>query len=108
VSDQEKLNKLNKICQRQHPHALPLILEEDKEVWSEYVKVTAPLAVCLDKLQAEEKAFMGCLLPQLRLLKDSLLRLSRDDTIRHAKNLVAYLLDQQTSAREGPRGFENR
>lgn len=108
VSDQDKLNKLNQICQRQHPHALPLILEEDIEVWSEYVKVTAPLAACLDKLQAEEKAYMGCLLPQLRLLKDSLLRLSRDDTIRHAKNLVTYLLDQKTGDRQGPRGFENR
>lgn len=46
--------------------------------------------------------------PIFYYFKDSLQRLSRDDTIRHARNLVAYLLDQQTSAREGPRGFEKR
>ena len=99
--DIEKRNKLNQICQRQYPQPLPHITEDDVQIWSDYVKVTAPLAVCLDTLQGEDKAYMGCLLPHLQVLKDSLEALSRDDTIIHAHNLVISLLRK-------PKGFDGR
>lgn len=69
AADEEKLAALNQICQRQHPEPLPAVFKEDIEVWADYAKVTAPLAACLNKLQAEDKAYMGCLLPTLRKLK---------------------------------------
>lgn len=69
-----------------------------------------PLAICLDKLQAEDNAYMGCLLPNLMVMKDALLKLKQDDNnrLRHANNLVDYLLDQDTCPREGPKGFQKR
>ena len=100
VADGDKVSKLNQIYQRTQPHDLPLILEEDKAVWSENVEVATPLAVCLDRLQAEERAYKGCFLPQLRQLKDSLLLLARDQTITHAGNLVTYLPDQGRTGRD--------
>ena len=103
VLDLDKRNKLNQISQRQHPDPLPHITQNDVQIWSEYVKVTAPLAACLDVLQGEEKAYMGCLLPHLQVLKDSLEALSRDDSIVHAQNLVANLLHQP-----GTKGFDGR
>lgn len=108
VLDVDRRNKLNQICQRQQPNPLPTITEEDVKVWSEYVKVTAPLAICLDVLQGEETTYMGDLLPHLQLLKDSLKEMSTDESIVHAKNLVAYLLHQNTSGREGKKGFDGR
>uniref|UniRef100_UPI00358E8F2E uncharacterized protein n=2 Tax=Myxine glutinosa TaxID=7769 RepID=UPI00358E8F2E len=108
VLDMDKRNNLNQICQRQHPHPLPHITEYDVQIWSEYVKVTAPLAACLDVLQGEEKAYMGCLLPHLQVLKDSLEALSIDGSIVHAQNLVASLLQQPSCARKGTKGFDGR
>uniref|UniRef100_UPI00358F4092 uncharacterized protein n=1 Tax=Myxine glutinosa TaxID=7769 RepID=UPI00358F4092 len=108
VLDMDKRNNLNQICQRQHPHPLPHITEDDVQIWSEYVKVTAPLAACLDVLQGEEKAYMGCLLPHLQVLKDSLEALSIDGSIVHAQNLVASLLQQPSCARKGTKGFDGR
>lgn len=67
VSDEETSNKQNQICQRR----LLLIPEESKGAWCDYVKVTAPMVVHLDKCNSEEKAYMGCLLPQFRLPKSS-------------------------------------
>lgn len=61
------------------------------EVWSEYVKVTAPLAVWVDKLQALEKAYMKYLLPQLRLFKvrPQMLKVT---WLKKCYNFFSYLL----------------
>ena len=66
----------------------------DKEVLEEYVKVMAPVAVCLDRLQAEENAYMGILLPNLMLLKLDLEKIRREGNLVYAGPLVDALLEQ--------------
>lgn len=104
VQDPEKRNKLNQICLRQHPAPLATINEEDVEIMGEYVKVTGPLAKCLDTLQGEEKAYMGSMLPHLQFLKDSLRKLQADNTLIHSKELVNYLLEHPVQTN----GFKGR
>lgn len=51
-----------------------------------------PLAICLDKLQAEDNAYMGCLHPYLMVMKDAFVKMKQDDKNRQrrANNLVDY------------------
>ncbi|KAG0717876.1 hypothetical protein GWK47_053584 [Chionoecetes opilio] len=66
-----------------------------------------PLANCLDRLQTEEKAYLGVLLPTLTLMRVALERMEEargDQALTYAKPLVRALLRQ-----EGNKGgFNNR
>ena len=66
-----------------------------------------PLANCLDRLQAEENAYLGVLLPTLTLMRVALERMEEargDQALTYAKPLVRALLRQ-----EGNKGgFNNR
>ena len=77
------------------------------QVLQEYCKVMKPLANCLDRLQAEENAYLGVLLPTLTLMRVALERMEEargDQALTYAKPLVRALLRQ-----EGNKGgFNNR
>ncbi|KAG0714401.1 hypothetical protein GWK47_014212 [Chionoecetes opilio] len=76
-------------------------------VLQEYCKVMKPLANCLDRLQTEENAYLGVLLPTLTLMRLALERMEEargDQALTYAKPLVRALLRQ-----EGNKGgFNNR
>ena len=77
------------------------------QVLQEYCKVMKPLINCLDRLQAEENAYLGVLLPTLTLMRVALERMEEargDQALTYAKPLVRALLRQ-----EGNKGgFNNR
>ncbi|KAG0712311.1 Zinc finger BED domain-containing protein 4 [Chionoecetes opilio] len=81
--------------------------DQDKQVLQEYCKVMKPLANCLDRLQTEENAYLGVLLPTLTLMRVALERMEEargDQALTYAKPLVRALLRQ-----EGNKGgFNNR
>ncbi|KAG0730278.1 hypothetical protein GWK47_028558 [Chionoecetes opilio] len=72
-----------------------------------FCKVMKPLANCLDRLQTEENAYLGVLLPTLTLMRVALERMEEargDQALTYAKPLVRALLRQ-----EGNKGgFNNR
>jgi hypothetical protein len=47
-----------------------------------------PVADYLDKLQSEENAFMGILLPNLKLMKEQLIGLNTDTSVKEGQALV--------------------
>ncbi|KAG0713855.1 hypothetical protein GWK47_015266 [Chionoecetes opilio] len=54
-----------------------------------------PVAICLDRLQAEVNAYMGILLPYLMLLKRDLQAIKREGELRYADPLIhAPLCDE--------------
>ncbi|KAG0718733.1 Zinc finger BED domain-containing protein 4 [Chionoecetes opilio] len=78
--------------------------DQDKQVLQEYCKVMKPLANCLDRLQTEENAYLGVLLPTLTLMRVALEQARGDQALTYAKPLVRALLRQ-----EGNKGrFNNR
>jgi hypothetical protein len=102
LNDNAKKEDLGAVMRGQD---LQAFTELDRELLAEYVKILKPVAVCLDTLQSEDKAYMGILLPYLRLLKDQLESLKTDDTIIHGKNLVEYLLDNPNNRAAGSRNL---
>ncbi|KAG0723020.1 hypothetical protein GWK47_043427 [Chionoecetes opilio] len=71
--------------------------DQDKQgkVLQEYCKVMKPLANCLDRLQTEENAYLGVLLPTLTLMRVALERMEEargDQALTYAKPLVRALL----------------
>ena len=69
----------------------------------EYCKVMEPIANCLDRLQTEENAYLGVLLPNLTLMRVTLERMDETESLTYAKPLVRALLRQ-----EGKGGFNYR
>jgi hypothetical protein len=67
--------------------------DNDKDLLAQYCKIMKPVADCLDKLQSEENAFMGILLPNLRLMQEQLIGLKTDTSIKEGQALVNYLLE---------------
>jgi hypothetical protein len=57
-----------------------------------------PVANCLDRLQGEDTAYMGILLPNLHIMRTLLERQRDSGNLQYAKSLVEALL----------RGFEKR
>jgi hypothetical protein len=62
------------------------------QIFSEYRQVMEPVAACLDKLQGEENAYMGILLPSLHIVKCRLERERDSGNLQHAIPLVEALL----------------
>ncbi|QQP53364.1 Uncharacterized protein FKW44_005824, partial [Caligus rogercresseyi] len=83
--------------------AVPAFTEDDKEILQEYCKVIKPVAICLDRLQAEVNAYIGILLPYLMLLKRELQAIKREGELRYAGPLVDALLEQDGNVH----GFNN-
>lgn len=100
LDDKEKKERLVAAMRGQD---LQAFTELDRELLAEYVKILKPVAICLDTLQSEGNAYMGILLPHLRLLKDTLESLKTDATIIHGKNLVEYLMDNPDNRAAGGR-----
>ncbi|QQP36057.1 Uncharacterized protein FKW44_021033 [Caligus rogercresseyi] len=84
--------------------AAPAFTEDDKEILQEYCKVMKPVAICLDRLQAEVNAYMGILLPYLMLLKRELQAIKREGELHYAGPLVEALLEQDDNVH----GFNSR
>ena len=62
---------------------LPEFYDGDKELafGSVYCKIMKPVALCLDVLLSEANAYMGILLPNLKLMKDKGAGLKNDTSI---------------------------
>ena len=69
LNDKKKQEELGAVMRGQD---LPTFNELDRELLAEYVKILKPVATCLDVVQSDDKAYMGVLLPHLRLMKDKL------------------------------------
>ncbi|KAG0728240.1 hypothetical protein GWK47_032899 [Chionoecetes opilio] len=68
--------------------------DQDKQVLQEYCKVMKPLANCLDRLQTEENAYLGVLLPTLTLMRVALERMEEargDQALTYAKPLFSAM-----------------
>ncbi|KAG0710885.1 hypothetical protein GWK47_021863 [Chionoecetes opilio] len=61
--DHRGLNEVMKSEAAGKRAAAPVFTEEDKEILQEYCKVMKPVAICLDRLQAEVNAYMGSSCP---------------------------------------------
>ena len=55
-----------------------------------------PVALCLDVLQSEENAYMGILLPNLKLMKDQVAGLRNGASITEGEELISSLLQVGT------------
>jgi hypothetical protein len=88
--DPDKKDALNKIISKQ-AIGLPFY-DVDIDLLAQYCKIMQPVATCLDILQSEENAFMGILLPNLRLMQEELIGLKTDTSIKEGQALVNYLL----------------
>jgi hypothetical protein len=89
LEDADKKDMLNDVICRQD---LATFFETDQRLLSQYCKIMQPVAACLDSLQSEEKAYMGNLLPTLKLMKDRLAALRTDPSIIEGQELVNFLL----------------
>ncbi|QQP56085.1 Uncharacterized protein FKW44_000641, partial [Caligus rogercresseyi] len=107
LKDQETLKAINDAIKSEaagNRAAAPAFTEDDKEILQEYSKVMKPVAICLDRLQAEVNAYMGILLPYLMLLKRELQAIKREGELCYAGPLVDALLEQDDNVH----GFNNR
>ncbi|KAG0719484.1 putative AC9 transposase [Chionoecetes opilio] len=106
LKDPETIEAINEVMKSEAAGkraAAPVFTEEDKEILQEYCKVMKPVAICLDRLQAEVNAYMGILLPYLMLLKRDLQAIKREGELRYADPLVDALLEQDGTVH----GFNN-
>ncbi|XP_076038565.1 uncharacterized protein LOC143023828 [Oratosquilla oratoria] len=107
LQDLDTRKKINDLCTSMRPNPIPVFVDEDNEVIAEYVKVMAPIANALDKMQSDQHAYMGNFLPNLMVLQRDL-NLLRDNSIKHAKPLVTYLLGTQEHHSRDKKGFTER
>jgi hypothetical protein len=103
LEDPNRREKLNVVMHRQKMQTT--FFDADKALLTQYCKIMKPVATCLDNLQGEEKAYMGVLLPTLKLLKDSLEALKADNSIVEGQELIKYLLEHPTKK---DRAFKGR
>ncbi len=105
LGDSEKKDELNVIIRSQK---LGPFYESDKELLAQYCKIMKPVARCLDILQSENNAYMGILLPTLKLMKDQVEGLKTDPSIVEGKELISYLLENPNNPRVAFKGrFED-
>ncbi|XP_076058508.1 uncharacterized protein LOC143035524 [Oratosquilla oratoria] len=107
LQDLDTRKKINDLCTSMRPNPIPAFVDED-EVIAEYVKVMAPVANALDKMQSDQHAYMGNFLPNLMVLQRDLNLLRDDNSIKHAKPLVTYLLGTQEHHGRDKKGFTER
>ena len=105
LEDPEKKDELNVVSRKQ---GLPAFYEGDKDLLAQYCKIMKPVAICLDTLQSEENAYMGILLPNLKLMKDQVAALRTDASIVEGQELISYLLENNDNPRVAFKGrFEH-
>lgn len=105
LDDQDKRESLNVVMRKQN---LPILFDADKALLAQYCKIMKPVACCLDILQGEDKAYMGILLPTLKLMKDQLIALRNDQSIVEGQELINYLLEHPTKRDKAFKGrFEH-
>ena len=75
----------------QHFNILPLTKVEEEFLF-EYVRIMEPFTQALDILQNEEKMSIGCVLPTIRLLEDTMKEFSKDISIIHCQPLILAVL----------------
>ncbi|XP_076029035.1 uncharacterized protein LOC143017886 [Oratosquilla oratoria] len=108
LQDLDIRKKINDLCTSMRPNPIPAFVDEDNKVIAEYVKVMAPVANALDKMQSDQHAYMGNFLPNLMVLQRDLNLLRDDNSIKHAKPLVTYLLGTQEHHGRDKKGFTER
>lgn len=74
-----------------HFNIAPLTKTEE-EFLIEYVRIMEPFTQALDVLQNEEKMSIGCVLPTIRLLQETMTEFSKDISIVHCQPLVSAVL----------------
>jgi hypothetical protein len=89
LKDSDKKDELNNLIRNQN---MATFYESDKDLLVQYCKIMKPVANCLDILQSEDNAYMGILLPTLKLMKDRVAGMMTDNSIVEGKELVNYLL----------------
>jgi regulator of RNase E activity RraB len=105
LEDPEKKDELNVVSRKQ---GLSAFYEGDKDLLAQYCKIMKPVAICLDILQSEENAYMGILLPNLKLMKDQVAALRTDASIVEGQELINYLLENHGNPRVAFKGrFEH-
>ncbi|XP_076041860.1 uncharacterized protein LOC143025741 [Oratosquilla oratoria] len=108
LQDLDTRKKIDDLFTSMRPSPIPAFVDEDNEVIAEYVKVMAPVANALDKMQSDQHAYMGNFLPNLMVLQRDLNLLRDDYSIKHAKPLVTYLLGTQEHHGRDKKGFTER
>lgn len=101
LADPKKKDEVNVIIRKQ---GLPAFYEGDKDILAQYCKIMKPVALCLDTLQSEENAYMGILLPNLKLMKDQVASLRNDTSIVEGQNLINFLLENNDNPRVAFKG----
>ena len=95
------MEKLNAVMLKQ---SLPYLYSTDKDLLAQYCKIMKPVATCLDTLQSEVNAYMGILLPTIKLMKDQVAGLRRDNSIVEGQALITYLLENPQNPRVALKG----
>ncbi|XP_076028521.1 uncharacterized protein LOC143017620 [Oratosquilla oratoria] len=108
LQDLDTRKKINDLCTSMRPNPIPAFVDEDNEVIAEYVKVMAPVTNALDKMQSDQHAYMGNFLPNVMVLQRDLNLLRDDNSIKHAKPLVTYLLGTQEHHGRDKKSFTER
>lgn len=108
LQDLDTHKKINGLCTTMRPNPIPAFVDEGNEVIAEYVKVMAPVANALDKMQSDQHAYMGNFLTNLMVLQRDLNLLRDDNSIKHAKPFVTYLLGTQEHHGRDKKGFTER
>ena len=85
----ENKDKLNELMSRL---GLPVFREAELEFIQEYVDVMHPIALALDRLQADKSCFYGCMLPTLLAVQKKLVRLD-STTLRHCQPLLDAVVE---------------
>lgn len=101
LEDRDMMEKLNAVMLKQ---SLPYLYSTDKDLLAQYCKIMKPVATCLDTLQSEVNAYMGILLPTIKLMKDQVADLRRDNSIVEGQALITYLLENPQNPRVALKG----
>ena len=101
LEDRDMMEKLNAVMLKQ---SLPYLYSTDKDLLAQYCKIMKPVATCLDTLQSEVNPYMGILLPTIKLMKDQVAGLRRDNSIVEGQALITYLLENPQNPRVALKG----
>lgn len=72
---------------------VPNFTQVDIDFLQEYVSVMGPVAHALDKLQGENQAYLGCLLPIIAVTSLNLKKINEEKYLDYCKPLVTTLSD---------------
>jgi len=86
ISIKHKVNELTKKLN------LPLFKEAELDYLIEYTTVMKPIAMGLDRLQAEKDSYFGIVMPTLLVLEKKIIRMNLE-AFRHCSPLIKAVLD---------------